>query len=94
MSVVKEGNKQASSQLVEMFEVKGTPFQIGKVNDRKEKKYFIAIGSNRLTEYIDRSEAEMQIKTKSWDLMLRLTALLVERTVKLELSRKEVKETK
>ncbi|WVR22118.1 MAG: hypothetical protein [Malazfec virus 2] len=57
-------------------------FSVVKVLERKERKFFIAIGHNRVSDYMHESEAYARIKHKDWDLIMRVMAFIGERAAK------------
>lgn len=73
----KENN---SNSLIKRIEVINTPFRIIET----EKGSFIALGDQRLTDYITTKECYKMINERSWELLLTVMTVVYDKIAQLE----------
>lgn len=67
--------KQESGKIIDFLEIEGTPFKIVVT----EKKYFIAIGNQRMTELMDSyNECIEYLEENQWDMTTKLIAFMLD----------------
>lgn len=70
-----EEQEEKKTQLVEIEEIKKTPFNIIKA----EGKCFIALGKWRLTEDMPREEIEKYLEENKWNIIVNIMAIVMEK---------------
>lgn len=68
----KEEHKSTSSKLIEREKVEGTMFDI----ITTEEGTFVALGENRVSDYIQKEEAIEMVKNKEWQLIEQMAILI------------------
>lgn len=75
-----EDTTNSNSMIVSREQWENSPLTICSIEE--EKKWFIALGTKRLTEYFDqKEEVEIVLNAKPWDLLIQIMVAVTEDTL-------------